>query len=276
VTQYREKAVNPERFGIEPLDLASGRKLKSIGQTINWAIETSPLTDKSYSWATVTKTTDSCRKLAAHYGHPELARSIAALNGLSNAGFKLKIGRRIKIPTALKAGKNFSCYADDQPPTITDGYALLQVVDRPANIGYDQFYGYNPIAMDVPIQFIAYTGLSTSLEVENAISLLEGMAGRGPNSNAGNGPPPTLRLSTTDKNGVVVPLIPANWQWTAKSASGILWRINTITWGTDPKSVRRDAGGYRTLQKAVVNVWQSTTFKALTESVADRAKKKAK
>jgi hypothetical protein len=89
---------------------------------------------------------------------------------------------------------------------------------------------------------------------------------------AGQGPPPVIRLSTTDNNGNVVPLIPLNYQWNISNASAPLWRIEDIAWDTGGW---RNKLGNRIRQKAVVTMWQYTPIN-LVVSLSQRAAKKKK
>ena len=226
--------------------------------------------DGGYMWISVKKGATPL-SIAGHRGHPEQAQAIAKLNHVA-AHYKFKTARKVKIPKSLRAGDTFDVMADDATaPTVTDGYAILQVVARPGLIGISQFQGYNPLAMDVAVRFEA-TDKSDGSGVESDIATLERMAGRGNFSGAGNGPPSVIRLSTTDNNGNVVPLIPLNYQWNAQNKSAPLWRIEAIQWNNQPW---RNRAGRRVRQLAVVTVWEYTPV-VLQVALSARSKAKKK
>jgi hypothetical protein len=248
--------------------LANKTRRTKVGQTINFAIEHDP--DKKisgYIWIEG-KAGQNIAQIAAAYGHPELAATIASDNHIRSVHFKLKNRIRLRVPDSFTPGESFTVVAGDQPPTVTDGYALLTVVARDNRVGLAQFGGYNPIAMDVPVQFIAWPRFKDGADIENDCALLERMAGRGDYSGAAKGPPAILRLSTT-QGGKIVPLIPSNYQWSPANVDAPLWRIEAISWDTAPV---RDRTGQRTRQLATVTVWQYTPLSIVSRSATERAK----
>jgi len=139
--------------------------------------------------------------------------------------------------------------------------------------GINQFTGYNPLQMDVPIQFEDYAS-GDGTAVERDIRILERMAGRGTYSGAAVGPPDVIRLSVIDNHSRVVPLIPVSYQWVPKvNPSPPTWRISGIAWDANPLS---DDSGNRIRQKAVVTVTEFTPVLIVQRSATVRAKAKAK
>jgi hypothetical protein len=224
-----------------------------------------------FFWITARKG-HNCAIIAAQLGHTEFREDIARINHVS-AFYRFKHNTRVKIPNSLKPGETVDVMGDDMAaPTVTDGYAILQVVARPGLVGVSQFMGYNPLTMDVPVQFLA-EDYANALSIEMDIMALERMAGRGNFSGSGRGAPPVIRLTTTDNKGQVVPLIPLNYQWNASLHNGgsPLWRIEAIKWDTKPW---RNRSGRRIQQSAVVTMWEYTPH-TLQTSLVDRAKAKA-
>jgi hypothetical protein len=216
------------------------------------------------------KRNQSPASLAAAYGQPQDALLIGQLNHV-HAFYKFAEGRQVKLPASYRGGAAFSVMADDATaPTVTAGYSKLQVIPRPAMIGIGQFQGYDPMAMEIAIRFEAADQRDGS-DVEQGISTLERMAGRGLFAGAGFGAPPILRISTTDNLGNVVPLVPLNFQWSTAGAVLRGWRIADIRWDQKPW---RNALGRRIRQTAVVTVWQYVPIH-LQASLAQRTQQNA-
>lgn len=271
------------------------------GQLITFASEIDP--DEKYSqyvWVKTTRRTNTIRKIAAVRGHPEWAAEILKINKgrdvlphpkrkphhkrppvpkLRSATQRLRVPVSIRLPGTMKQGFSFSVFADDKPPHITDGYAKYQVVDVPGRVGINQFQGYNPIVIDIPIQFENYghslnaQGEGIGTEIENDIKILERMAGRGDYPGSHYGPPAVIRVSVTDAHGNIVPLLPPNYQWSTKNQTAPLFRVSSIAWDDSPE---RNSNGYRVRQKAVVTVTQYTPLVFVTRSSTARAKTKKK
>jgi hypothetical protein len=217
-------------------------------------------------------------QVAARRGHPEDARTIADRNKVRSINYVLWIakppkGRQqvkdLKVPGELRSSLSFNVLAGEDPPKVTAGYAKFSNVDRPERTGLVSFDGYDPIEMDVPIWFEA-RGERNQRELEDDIDLLERMAGRGNFEGAAVGPPPIIRLSTTDGEGNVVPLIGRNYQTHPQNKSAPLWRVTDISW--DDALRTRDGMRYR--QKATVTVRQHMQVMMATRSVTKRAKTK--
>lgn len=252
-----------------------------LGQQITFAIEIDADTKyTSYIWAPL-KHGDTVQKVAARRGHPEDARTIADLNKIRSVKTVLlhKPRRRgdrtkLRVPGTLRQADVFHVLAGDEPPTPTAGYQKLEVVDRPGRVGLTRFTGYDPVSFDVPIRFENVRG-QTGADIEDDIALLERMAGRGATAGAATGPAPILRLSVTSASGKVVPLIPANYQWSSQNPSAPLWRIANIQWdNTVPDGVLRNKAGNRIRQKAIVTLQQYTHISFAPKSVSVRAKSK--
>lgn len=232
----------------------------SLGQMITFATEVDP--DEQYTkfiWIRVTQKDDTIQHIAAVRGHRELAHEIAQLNGIRSVQQKLKKGRLLKIPGTLEKKLEFDVHAQDgKRPMIKDGYAKFDVFDRYGEKGITHFKGYNPLAMDVPILFEGWRIPGAGNVIMDHIRILERMAGRGPGfKGAASGPPAIIRVSVTDNNGNVVPLISNSWQWNPpdRPGTGTLWRINGIDWDEDALS--SDAG-HIVRQTATVHLWEFT------------------
>jgi hypothetical protein len=265
-----------------------------IGQMITFAVEVDTAQTSPIRY--VTKQGDTYAKVAAARGHPELAAQIAQMNkppasvsqklgtmvsthvwgGKSHRGtHQVYRPRTLKIPGVLSSGDSFSVLADDPPPNVKAGYATYDVVNRPGRIGVSRFTGYQPIAIDIPIQWDAYAwGDGRGIEAE--IQTLEKMAGVTPGAGGRSGPPPVIRISVTGTSGQIVPLIPSNYQWSSKNRGAPLYRISNITWDNTAGAVLRTNDGYRIRQKAVVEVTEYTPLSLAMRSVTQRAKAKAK
>jgi hypothetical protein len=235
-----------------------------LGQLLSFAVERDD--DQkfgSWIWVNVHKG-DTVQKVATRRGHPELARTIADANGIRSvrAKFSGRGRERIKVPGRLRDALSFDVLAGDEPPRITAGYAKFDVVDRPQREGLTVFTGYDPLQMEVPIQFENVRGSREGLDIERDIALLERMAGRGNFEGAAVGPPPVLRVSTTNSKGEVVPLIPRGYQWSRQNPAAPLWRVANIDWDTSvPDGVLRNDGGNRIRQKATVTLQKRTVIR---------------
>jgi hypothetical protein len=158
--------------------------------------------------------------------------------------------------------------AGDSAPSISGGYAKLGTLDRPERVGLTTFDGYDPITLTIPVRFEAFvSGDSASLEQQ--MSVLERMAGRGALSGAGIGPPPVVRVTVTGAAGAVVPLIPSAYQSTPQNPSAPLYRVAGVDWDGEPI---RDFYGQRLRQLATITLQENTVVKFATRSVAARAK----
>lgn len=157
---------------------------------------------------------------------------------------------------------SFSVLAGDGAPTITAGFVKLNVIDRPLRKGFTVVGGYDPITMDIPIQFEGLASqpsgsFGVSPDIEADIQLLEWMAGRGTYyTNSGGqvgspaaGLPPLVTVASVDSAGTETNLIPPNVQ-------GVKWVISNIAYDTAPY---RGRGGNRLRQAATVTVTEYVT-----------------
>jgi len=269
--------------------------VSAIGQQITFAVEyDADDPPPAVVWIRA-KHGDTIAKIAGRRGHPEWKADILALNKgrdvlphpkrqpghkappiprLRNVKQTLRTGASIRLPGQMKGGTYLNVTAGDNPPKITAGYAKYDTVDVPGRVGLSRFDGYDPIQMDIPIQFENYAA-QVGATIEDNIVILERMAGRGKYPGSHVGPPAVIRVSVTDNHGNVVPLIPPNYQWSQKNQTAPLWRISAITW--DDGALRNDAG-FRIRQTATVTVTQYTPLNYVERSVTRRAatKRKAK
>lgn len=265
----------------------------SIGQQITFAVEfDADDPPPAHVWMRARKG-DTIAKIAGRRGHPEWKQQILKLNKgrdvlphpkrkpghkrppvpkLRNVKQVLRTHASIRLPGQLKKGTYLSALAGDKAPHITAGYAKYDVIDIPGRVGLNRFDGYDPIAMDIPIQFEAYSS-QQGATIETNITELERMAGRGKYPGSHVGPPAVVRVSVTDNHGDVVPLIPHNYQWSPKNQTAPLWRISQIAWDDSPE---RNVNGFRVRQAAVVTVTQYTPLLFIERSVAKRSKQKHK
>jgi hypothetical protein len=266
-----------------------------VGQQITFATEIDP--DSHYSAYTIIKARphDTIAKLAARWGHPEWKQQILLLNRgrdllphphrkrgqkvgrvpvLRNVNQQLRAGAGVRVPGVMRKGLSFNVNAGDNPPKITGGYAKFDVVDVQGRVGINRFLGYDPLSIDIPIQFENFADQVGSL-IEDNIAALERMAGRGDYPGAAYGPPAVIRVSVmTDGNPPkVVPLIPAQYQYSDQHQNAPLYRITGIAW--DDGAIR-NAAGFRIRQTATVTVTQYTPLQFVQRSVTQRTRQKAR
>lgn len=172
---------------------------------------------------------------------------------------------------------SFFVLAGDGSPTITAGFVKLNILDRPQRKGFTIPSGYDPITMDVPIQFEAVMAQPTgqfaiTADVEYDIATLEWMAGRGKrfaatSSNGvgapATGDPPLVLVASYDGSGNETNLIPPNVQ-------GVQWVISNIDYDT---AAYRNRSGDRIRQAATVTL---TEFVASEGTTADSPTVRAK
>jgi hypothetical protein len=249
-----------------------------LGQLITFAVEIDPdVPVTKWEWVDVKKG-DTVQKVASRRGHPEDARRIADANGIRSVRSVFSGHGRKKIKVPGESNIVVRVLAGDSPPHITGGYAKLDIQDRPQRTGLTRFTGYDPVTMDIPIRFDTVAQGGQGVDIEDDIALLERMAGRGAYPGAAVGPPPIVRISTTNARGEIVPLIPANYQWSLANPGAPLWRIqNPIDWDDSvPAGVLRNDAGNRIRQLATVTVQQHTNLRMLQRSVTQRHKTTAR
>ena len=128
-------------------------------------------------------------------------------------------------------GQKFSVLCGDNPPTITDGYALWQTIPRPLSTGVTLFTGYNPPQMQCELRFAMWdsggswdTTTAGGSDVESRISILEWMAG----ANFGTGRSPVVRVYSYKGDNTLSDLVPPAWRYVtwiigSGTASGLEW-----------------------------------------------------
>jgi hypothetical protein len=171
----------------------------------------------------------------------------------------------------------FSVLAGAGAPTITGGWSVINTVNRSQRLGYTIPQGYNPMTMDIPIQFEALVAQPSGKymvtpNVEADIQVLHWMAGRGKlyASAAANGvgapatgDPPIVNVGSYDGNGNETNLIPLD-------AQGVDWLISAIAYDTSPIL---STAGSRIRQMATVSVIQYVGAPSTTaDSPTTRAK----
>jgi hypothetical protein len=265
--------------------------LGAIGQLITFASVSDPDEDYTKYINVQVGANMTIKKLAAQRGEPQDAEEILSLNkgkkvlplvrdkkthkiekrqpGLRSLTQKLRPHATIRIPGTLKAADVVSVAAGDTPPKVTGGYAKYDTVDVWGRIGINRFDGYDPMTLEIPIQFESYADGGTW--IEGAIQKLERMAGRGDYPGAAFGPPAVIRVSVTDNRGNIVPLIPTNYQWSPQNPHAPLYRISAIAWADGALS---DDQGRRIRQQATVTVTQYTPLHRRIRSVSQRSKSK--
>jgi hypothetical protein len=250
------------------------------GQQITFASQLDP--DQKYTQYVHVRAqrNDTISKIASRRGQPELVPEILTLNRnvrLKNGHFLrsarqvLRTGVLIRLPGTLSQKDVFSVTCGEERPVIKDGYAMFDTVARPGRVGLSRFLGYNPIQIDIPIQFEGFAQAGGGDLIEANIAKLERMAGRGNYGGAADGPPAVVRVSVTDAYGRVVPLVPLNYQWSAKNPTAPLYRIAGITW--DPGALSDDQGR-RVRASATVTVKQYTPLTQIKRSATQRARAK--
>jgi hypothetical protein len=270
----------------------------NLGQLITFASVLDP--DAHYAafvWIRA-KHGDTLARIARRRGHPEWAPQILKLNlgrdvlphpkrrphhpappipKLRNIKQRLRTNARIKLPGTMGPGYECQVLAGDNPPTVTSGYAKFDTVDVSGRIGINRFLGYDPLELTVPIQFQGFVGDPKNRapgnlpdgggSIDQRITILERMAGRGDFPGAGQGPPAVIKVTVTDNTtkASLVPLIPLNLQ-------AMNWRITAIAW--DANALRNDLGR-RVVQTATITLTQYTPTQYVQRSLAQRTRSKA-
>lgn len=159
--------------------------------------------------------------------------------------------------------ESFAVLAGETAPIITGGWPKVNVISRPRRLGYTVAAGYDPITMDVPVQFErvvrnppinGHVQFSITRSIERDVERLEWMAGRGKlyrhhHGRAAEGDPPLVSVASYDGGGQVVNLIPPN-------ARGILYTITNIAYDGSSAGAIRDTAGDLTRQKAMITLQQ--------------------
>jgi hypothetical protein len=232
-----------------------------LGQTIIFAIEWSE-DDKFGGWHKVeVKVGDTVRKLTK--AHPEMIPAVLHRNGIRSATQNLRHRpkrkhdrKQISLPGRLRSKNIFEVLAGDEPPQIVKGYAKFSTLSRPERTGVATFDGYDPIELEIPLQFEGWINGDGAV-IERRIKKLERMAGRGPFKGAADGPPPVVHVSAVDSSGKRNGLIPLSLQRYEGNPTGPLWRITGIRW---ENGALRDDKGQRLRAACTVTLTQHTAI----------------
>ena len=138
---------------------------------------------------------------------------------------------------------------------ITGGFSKMNIIDRAQRLGYTMPAGYDPVSVDIAVQFEAMTlyddGYSPEM-VEDDIQSLEWMAGRGllyERSKVGQaavGDPPLVQVRSVDEQLRDTGLIPRNIR-------GLVWVVANLTPGTEVRG--RDGNRRRALTTISLTQW---------------------
>lgn len=159
--------------------------------------------------------------------------------------------------------RHFNALCGDDPPTITDGYAKWNVIDRPLRQGVTVPAGYNPARLKINIRFGIWDGrfdrhgwdtsAKAADEVESDIDDLHWMAG----GNALAGPSPAINVNSYRVQGGALyrtHLIPRPY-W------GIVWVIDGgVEWGKAYRLSRGTRAGSRVYQEAAFTLLGYNSF----------------
>lgn len=144
------------------------------------------------------------------------------------------------------ATHQFYVLAGPSRPNITAGWAKINVIDRAQRKGFTIPSGYDPISMDVTVQFEALTRqpsgqFAITSDVEGDIQKMEWMAGRGKLfvdvqqgrsvGTAATGNPPIVTVAAYTGGGAQSNLVPPNLQ-------GVSWLISNIAYDDSAYSDR--------------------------------------
>jgi len=207
--------------------------------------------------------------------------SVPRVPKLTNAKQPLRAGASIKLPgTIAPAGFFFRVRCGDKPPVVKKGYSNWDKVTVPGRTGINRFVDYDPIELEISIQFEAFGNdpddstspgyILAQGSIEDRITTLERMAGRGTYPGAGYGPPAVVAVNTTDDREQLIPLIPMMYQHDpVKNPNAPLFRVTGLTWEDSADTLRNDAG-YRVRQRATVILTQYTPLQFSARSLSQR------
>ena len=223
----------------------------------------------------VTKRFRTCLAIAGRFGQVERAPDIKKLNKVRSITHRMKVGRVIKLPRNMRSEASFQVMAGESAPQIISGYPKVEIIDRANRTGISVFKGFDPIVMQVPIQFESMDRgndwiTADGTQVEKDIAELERMAGRGRFKGAAVGQPSIVEVSTLGDGGVVKPLIPSNYQSNGPGdVYSPIWWISGLDWDADPV---RNRDGQRIRQLATVELMQYIQPKPLSAAQRKRAR----
>jgi hypothetical protein len=142
--------------------------------------------------------------------------------------------------------------AGEGAPTITGGWVQVAKVKRFQRVAFTVPEGYEPIEMQIPIQFEALLQTKERKDLEQDILNLEWMAGRyplGAGQSELKGEPPYVEVFTVNAEGQQIPLVPLQYQ--GEPGASRQWFMGSIAFDANPE---RDTGGARLRQKATVTL----------------------
>lgn len=130
--------------------------------------------------------------------------------------------------------ENFTAFAGEGAPTVTEGWAKIAKVPRFQRVAITVPEGYEPIVMTVPILFDAVRLTKDRPDIEEDIRALEWMAGREPlqKGNETKGEPPFVMVYSTDSKGKITNLIPKNYQTVPGRSQQ--WYVTNIAFDANP------------------------------------------
>jgi hypothetical protein len=149
---------------------------------------------------------------------------------------------------------SFTVLAGEEAPTITGGFGQWAEVERPQVESLPVLTHFGTLTMTVPILFEAVMADSVDITnktpneagklLEEDISVLEWMGGRGELAEGANGVTPLVRVYSVNNAAKEHPLIPPG-------AQGVKWIVSGITFDANPL---RNAGGFRIRQAVTVEL----------------------
>lgn len=161
---------------------------------------------------------------------------------------------RIYSPTT---GKAVYCLRDpERGPTVIGGYAKWTTIDRPRRTGLTSFAGYDPIQIQVPVQFEAYLGEKSGYDIENDVQALEFLAGRGQKSanTQKDKTPPYVAIESFNASGQTVFTLGNNYTFDDDiNPTPPRWVITGVEWDD---AILFNRLGRRLRQKATITFTQ--------------------
>lgn len=153
-------------------------------------------------------------------------------------------GYRYGSTSTLSPNHEFRALCGEQPPTLTSGWGNVTAVQRPRALDYTIITDWPPITMDVSIRFDCMMTPVINTTLEQDLSALWWMAGRG-NRNPGphaQGNPPIVKVAAwnAQKQSNLIP----------PDVQGYEWIITNLQYDSSPIRLTReqlDASGLTTV-----------------------------